>query len=68
MSGFSDFIKRLSCRSQCALNEHAVIIETGNVLDLTQYQLTMKDVRDLNRIASKRKIKIDDEEPKISEV
>jgi len=68
MGAFSDFIKRLSCRSQCALNENAVIIETGNVMDLTQYKLTMKDVRDLNRIASKRKIKIENEEPKVSEV
>lgn len=68
MSFFSDFIKRFSCRSQCALNENAVIIETGNVMDLTQYKLTMKDVRDLNRIASKRKIKIENEEAQISEV
>ena len=73
MAIIKDFCERLSCRSSCQLGEKAVILETNNILDLSQYDLTMKDLRNLNRIASKRKIKFIDspnaeQEQKISEI
>jgi len=49
------FCERFSCKSTCMIERKCVILETGNILDLSQYELTMRDVKDLNRIASKRK-------------
>jgi len=37
------------------IERKCIILETGNIMDLSQYDLTMRDVKDLNRIASKRK-------------
>ena len=73
MAIIKDLCERLSCRSSCQLGEKVVILETNNILDLSQYDLTMKDLRNLNRIASKRKIKLIDspnaeQEQKISEI
>jgi hypothetical protein len=67
MNIIKDFCQRLSCKSECQLGEKAVILETNNVLDLSDYNLTMKDLRNLNRIVSKKKVKIEDS-PIISQI
>ena len=67
MNIIKDFCERLSCKSSCQLGEKALILETNNILDLSEYNLTMKDLRNLNRIVSKRKIEIQDTS-KISEI